>query len=1116
MSTSQEGADWVKQRLISSQLVLSVYDDFKLQVLKNTDGSVNADRYKLENTYHQPSIRDDAIIDGYEFPSVSGFEQNKLSESFELVSVYVYADSVCINGTQVHNLRRTVIDSCVIRANKYTKEDTLVVALDGDLIVLLRFLPTELGNYDAFVVDYTKMKCLTVHSNLLGTRLVTSELDKKSTIYEITYSSFGTPIINPKKTLVSQGHIFGTCFAPLSDDQEMFVRVLNTYDKILKIQCYTKLQNCGTGNLDYNEIIMRNTFEIPIFTVPLNNSKSVLFIQPTGCTVKGSCFLLTGTGNDQALLKYPARRKIDGYHVPLKPIDFFDNNPTDSSTYIHDQVLISTNPSPALYVIDIYTEKVGAIHITMKKLFSLSTPFSIFSFEKIKDRLFKMIYSNSTGVCESRIVEIENKALSKNPDPSYFTMKYIKKILSRPGMVPVFDFCLTANPCKKTSNECSNNELWFSARPGDANVLAKPQSGYVARKKKFDFSLFDPEDMKSFEIDCRKFVLLSRRNCSCFIELKHYMNTDDIIFENPNSYEFHTLEETFLNQKTLSVEIFHDGEYIRITSNYIVRGNLLSNIIHDVFHLPEMALMADAMDNKFAILCSSIINVFKFENGTFTDIFQIKLDDNQDISFLKFVRFDSQLLLIYNTNVSLRVYNVSIATNDIKYHDSELESFSMPFDIALFRENIFIISTLNGEYFIAELESLDDGLSYKLKFGNRLKLSDCPLKIMKINMDLFLVGNRLWKFEKNLNLKPVIFDEFNARSLFSACTLPGDSKNLTEFLTYRNDGFSIFKLSSYESVKFQTISMPQTIVKIINCSQLGVLALVPVENENDLKILFFDVHSKKLLTTDFVGENITKMEFVTCVCEWNLVSKNKSAVSLAVSCRTDAASVVKIFSVTRTSDSITLKLLHNWAEPGIITCMQPFSNLIFYNVSETLFVREYDPDLKQLKQAYVISQYESPIKKFIADEKSYAVVTATNSYSLHLVSASPTTKTIDHGDFRQYVGDFGYFSSCLALGDPENGVVKIREQSRETFIKVGYVPRITGGTLKAPWIKTLQGFISVGLGGQTDVYYLTEQRNRTERHISRGLLEEAVVDYDSSHSYSFSKEENFCQYSILL
>lgn len=1091
---SDEETFWVREEVVHSQLAFAVYDNIRVRILRDDDGSINLNRYSNLNPLKTvKSIMDE----GVKYYDDACIRSPGLFESFNYITVVVYPDGVSINGKQIIPFGDIIHSSAVLPSNDQSMEDSMIFSLGDNTSIVVRFCLVDQDSYEIIVLDTFDLNFSEIVVNDLATKVMGINFFKSISVFDVKYSDLGSPVLDFKQNIVSPVNIINGCILKISNTDDILVNVTHSFDKITRIDCYSNLEKIKDSNLIYKEHIMKNTFEMPLFVLPLKNTKSVLFLQNSGFTIKGSCFLLTGSGDDQDNFQYPSGFKLDNYYIPKDLLNITsDNDTTSSSIYGHDQILVSSSPMNGIYLIDVFFNHAkGGFRISMKKLFSLTIPFSIFSITPFGAHQFKLTFSSSHGATESRVVELQRKMEIQNSDSSLFSLTYIEKIFTITNPLPIFDFCLIDNPNFHISNEYAQQEFWCSCGVGSNNKLMNIKKGFIASKCKLPSDLPIMDRLQMLEFGGETYILISRENGSCFITFNELtddkMDLDESQTGRVDSVS--VVPGTYNDSRTLAVYLTGIGQYFRVLTKEVILGEFGGEFKEiRKLELDDEIICSTCYENTVFVYSRSGLSCWEVLNGTEFQKKDIQMNSMLDanlITMLKVENLNNELYLFVGYIKSLHVFKISSNSGFLLESTINFNDLQMPTQMTTIDKNSYLITSMDGYYSFIKYDQLNTQWEKA-----EVKISDIsPLEVIGVDKStIFLLGEQLWRIDlgKSIYCKPIVIDESKIRSVNSAC-LVMTTRAYHMMLVNRNDGFSIIKVTKYEDTLVKSFKVQSPIIKMFYVKFVKLFVLIPIINRqakdycSQSKLMFFDSRSRRELKWENAGI-FEQNEYIQCVSEIPLETENGNVTyRVLIGCRVEKgeslSGSIKICNVKLIDGVVKLELLYSWTEAGGITCISSNgANSIIYSVGCKINQRVYNRVEKRLDQQETKLVLPSTVKRFEMSNDKLLVITANDSYE---VCDLATFTGVRHGDGNQYLGD-GVINAQgpgyeILLGDAQRSSVNITNERGDVVqYKVGTFPRISSSLSFGSWLKYKEkvnicghcSFITVGMGGQIDAF----------------------------------------------
>lgn len=1082
---------WLREELVPAQLVLGIQDAVRVRVLRNADGTLNLDRYaKLSQIKTTKSLADASRAF---YNDVCGTDE-ELFEVYNYVSVLVCQNSLCINGKHTISFGATIHAWALLPSNAHSLEDSFVLSVGDETTIVVRVCQVDHDNYDVIVLDMIDFDFSQIVSNSTGTKVVGTSFFKTTSLFNVEYSPLGFPLLDLQQNIVTPANILGACILNISETDDAFVSVAHSFDKITHVDCYSNLANAGRANLNYKGHIMKNTFELPLFVIPLANTKAVMFLQSSGFTIKGACFLITGSGDDQTTIRYPSAFKLDNYYVPNKTLSVFSDSCSNSPSYAHDQVLVSSSPNNAVFLIDVFFNHAkGGLRASMRKLFSLSVPFSVFSLNSHGARQYKMTMASLHGHIESRIVEFHNKSDVQGNDSSAFVLKYTDKVFSVSNVLPVVDFCLVENPKFNVSNEYPQQELWCSAGQGINYRLVNLRRGFVAEKKRISSSLPEMDMIAMIPHNGVTYAFLSRTNGSCIGSVEFTDEAMDLEESQRAVWGSIAFVGAYDENPTIDIYPMSDGRVVRVFANKVLLNQLGSFDQVATLNVEEGVLSSTLHENVLYIFTQTGIKGWTIGS----DFQSVELSLNSTlkanlVTMLKVVNIRGQLYLFVgylNSFLVFKLGETATLESTINFSNMQLPTHIISIDL-----DRYLVTSADGFYAVVTFDVHHaQWKTLEVKISNM-----SPLRIAGHDGNtVFLLGDQLWRLDLSSSVycRPVLVDESRSRPIASASLL-NKSSNGHSFLVSRADGFARINVGSSEGTLVRSFKIQSPVVRMfyVKCEQ--VMALVPVIDrqaphyETQAKLLWFDVKTRKELScSDSVLES---NEYVQCVGEVELeTGSGKLARRVLLGCRVEGSihsGSVKICNLKVIDGKATLEMLYSWSEDEPITCIAAKgTNTILYSGGCELRQRRHNPASRKLEPSETNVVLPSLIKRFVVAGKTVLLVTANDSFQ---VCDADTFESLQTGDGNQYLGDSHMCATQegheIVLGDAQRCSLNITTATETTLsYKVDSFPRIAPTSTFGSWLtyddrKQLSShasFITVGMGGQVDAFTSIDKNN---------------------------------------
>lgn len=1083
---------WIRDEVIPSQLVTNMYTGFKIRTLRdNETNGVNSLRYN--NLARKNTPRSITDLDNVVYYDDECQIAENVYETIESVDLFVCVDSICIQGGQTIPIGATIKSSCLIPTTSVSKEDSLILSIDSGRTLVIRLSKSDYGIYEIVVLDILDCSFIEIICNHSGSKVFGTSFFKNVSVFDINYSQHGSPVLCLQKNLVVEANNINGCLLSITPTDDLFVNITNSFENCIIMECYSNIEHVGHSNLVYRQHMMSNKFEIPSFVIPLENTKSVLFLQETMFTVKGSCFLLTGSGHDQSKMQYPSGFSADNYYIPKNKIVLPNQGKYDGNSQ-HDQVLVSFSQGLkfSIYSLDVkFIRDTATFELSLQKLFSMGAPASIFAMEKNLNDRYIFTYFSTYGFTESRMVDLVVKPadLVHSFSDSLFKVNFGEIVYSRENFMPVFDYKFINNPNKRIHNEMPHMEFWCSGRAGDKNRLMNVKRGYIGSKEKLknyniQFKKFgDVELMKYFVYEDEEYILLSNYEESGIFKLDGDFSSSLFEYSKPtHCFNYCVDSESYI--RVLNDEIILGNGSVEIKSIPIDEEILFATSLRDIIVICtterfQYFAIAENNDNLIPLLITNDSSSIDINLVT-----MVHLDEYDEFAN----QYDDEVLLFVGYVDSLLIFRFDkqrsslVLLNTVSFENMQMvsEMRSTPFG--------FILTSLDG-YYSFLLHEQNQWMSYhETRLSNK-----SPLRIIQVDgLQYTLMGEQLWKIDMSSSVyaKPIVIDGFTNNTLHGACVRK-DGK----LIVSRNSGVWAVDVSNYEDNLVKSFKFEWMINELNYLEYLKTFVMItspfPSSKSSSVpKLGFFDVKSRKPIEWSRQNESETfeKNEYIESVTQMEIEKQNGNKdIRVLIVCRMNGSREwsIKLCTMRLTSEGkMEIQSRYSWIEKSPVKCIVSHAkNHIMYSTGNEIKQRVYVPESKKLSATETKMTYDSPIKSFEVKDGKLLVITTEDSYQL---SDLETGRKLSQGKERYLAhsvmqGDCGSSNEIvLSTADNSRCTITVVDTNHETnySFNINALPRISANRNLASvlshetrmQILSHACFLSVGMAGQMDVF----------------------------------------------
>ncbi|KAG0674036.1 hypothetical protein C6P42_002421 [Pichia californica] len=652
--------------ILYSRVPIYLLYRFKINTLRNGDGTINNTRYTSLNEEQQHSTT--TLMNKNAWRSILGNKTNydnniefraamdikssdkptandNLDDSYEpfldqestYVTMFIYFNSFSINNGICHELPSPVICAEVIRSIDESQEDTLVFYLEK-CIVLIRFLTSNINEYIPYVIDSIDLELPDNQTSTLSkinftkNTMILSLFDGLFFHYDINYNVNGIPSLIHSHNTYQKSNIKMQCNVPKGSFQESLLISLSVKenDKLYADCIYI------TSSIKIHSEILNEALDECTNLIPLSDTGAVLLTCNKYFIIKPFTFFVSG---DNRVSYKSSYNKLDSfcvssYYIPetkFKTLTSFDDFLKEF--HKHDQILITSNKE--LYILDIfYDTRNMKFTSTFTLFFKTDYIFKNFILEPLDDSLFHLIYS-SREQHESKHISV----MSVNGIPVLKTQKSLWL------EIHCFEKCdpILVNSFESKYTFESKQDLWIK-HPGSREI-SLVKFGFSS---KFDNSVPNLYNVNKFY------------NCSfSYFETTYIWGSGDknsILYKvSNNNVQIDPVISSLINQEILSVESSNNDTQTDNKSNPVRKFDRSISIFvpYQIIYLKEfMKFIITSRNGEYQIIKLNIAEISQSLLGESSKI--VKLNDSGCVSILH-----QNKCIIYFSNNDLWKLNIS-------------------------------------------------------------------------------------------------------------------------------------------------------------------------------------------------------------------------------------------------------------------------------------------------------------------------------------------------------------------------------------------------------------------------------------------------------------------------
>lgn len=1118
---------YLKQTVFPSRMINHYFHDFTVRLTKDGLQRYSEDqkqpvglrRRMLSSAMWQeltePSESMQQFLEGSDddligLDSSQGQESSKQLESsedddFAYVDIYIGTTAMSVNLKEPIKFYSSVLSAAVLPGNdKSGREDTLIVTLESGLLLLIRLVITDGGEFEPIIVQRLNLYKDENYDHLLrlgykvscfqtGMMISVAAFANVIRLFKVCYDSVGTPYLTDSINLLTGGALLKSCFLePVSPEHVMVLNLIVTDDSLLQIEFNEFFMSQDPGQLESSIkksvfSMLSVKFELPYFSIPLKQCKGVLLVQETQCCIRGLNYFISRDEEDRASVDFPFTDfRPNAYYVPKTRITCLPCEEYDDPDLQIDQVLLS-EAHPAMWLLETFHNlKKNKWHMKLRRLFSQPFLFSHFSMEEDNQNCYELTYANERGITESRHIQI----VSKN---GKFGYRVLENRGYETNWFPLYDYAVT--PTQESNHPCvvnSNENLWCLGRSGKKSSLFCVRKGIHAEKSARFEQFHDATDIHLYMEDEGPIFIIS------------YPFKTVVACPSPdNSAEIDILDQFCTDRETIHFGLLPHSQYLQVFDNGWRTGTF--DNFEDVSEYPSPvriilasshgSLLALAYEKRSDDAITVGVEVLQ-SDGSGSPI-PIELPASQP-SMLQFIElnhetylavgdFDSRFHLYHQTEQHFELLHTV---------DLSSQSFNTCHELVQVSDDCLLVTSVNGSYSVLNADPTAGFLIFCT-----IHLGYIPLQVIpKGDRQFYLVGGSIWRLDLNRSAYPerVWVAEGTDRSC-TGCVLLPKAEDVTEdtLLALRDDGLTTLYLSDYSTSNVRKIGLGMCGLKLFYYEHQRLFITITDDHED--KLLFAD-HNRLLQCEDM--EILRPNEYPVSLFQWDVTSRRiESHIHhhLVIGCITPSGKgSVKIVELKRHRKSVNLRLLHTWEEGAPVYAINQLSDsTLIFGSGKTLCMKRYLADESKMSETVVGFRFLSDARGIdVKNGKDVLVTTASNSFyrfkykseELEFIQGDSVAKVLaGNSIMHNFLGDD---EDLITVADKSHCTVTTSRLTRrgglfncsvrEVDTKVSYIPRLVSCDFKPVWREkrdTLDSFLSAGLSGQFDLFSLVTKRD---------------------------------------
>lgn len=1024
-------------------------EDSQMDVFSDDDNSIIADISGVEEPNSNPESKPKSepySKSKYHVGSDSDEEKRKGIE-LEAVKVIVRLTSILVNDIQ-YSLSAPIRACCKVPGISDScskEEDSLLVSLSSGFLLLVKlfFVPRSLTDseyekygtevslsrqemlvFKPFVVQWwdtsPKSSLLTLESSghvvcahESGLTAVSTSADGIFRIYNIQHTTNGIQFL-PQRNVPIEGIVLHACLSQPATpsaptDHVMFLLLVYTENRRLYLYLYSwSVGDPAMESLNKSVLPLQNSFEIPVFVVPLRAQEAFLFVY------HGELVIVTPHTIVSADYKF-RRVKFD----TAFPTAFHQPEPEEDRD--EETVLIATDDG-TIYGVTIRADLDIKLNICAK----VSDPISVFTFEKVKSG-YLLIYASDTG--SSKQVHIPDifsaSELVKFNNGEKLPLSPIRVERDYKNWSPIIDIQIIDTQKQKNLSLHSSQEFWALTGTGKRTRITQLRQGYSAKRFLKIGDTFRNARLVVPEGD-DEFVFCSLPN-----------ETQRLQTNYPQSGK-RGQELDYGSQTLLVAQDKEEELWLQVTPNSIVLTDLETVIDTLRFELQSIILCDKSLDCLALITKRSSngieLRIYVFDK-TLDEYYEHEGSEGKISAIISDrgtveIEFEPSLvkvLLIENRvkiavgdyDGKLHLYDVERPGEDREVIDlttlpeatlnDQIESF-IPHDAVMFKSEL-IIGTKEGYCLHFSADSL--------RFCRSTKVGNTPVTFQPVFMDenlLFILSRALWllNYYDSPSPRRVFFDEKTDKATLDLVELyRGKMIDTIDVCVIREDGAFQGTISTALLPNVKLANLGESAKKMLFVPHINTFLVLCNSKNSSTRLKFFEKRVFKLLSMrEFNSRGklladsehiFGKDEIPLCAAIWSIKRPDRVSKKILIGCSVgDVSGSFKVLDISRARDSsneeiyVRVTELASFDLGGPIRCIEQFGKWILCCSGKTIYFTTYLPDDRKLEGLRNLVSFPSEIVALNITENTINITTKEDLiYSFNDISFEADITTLD-------------------------------------------------------------------------------------------------------------------------
>ncbi|KAI5966774.1 uncharacterized protein KGF55_000183 [Candida pseudojiufengensis] len=1021
-----------KQTLVNSSIVTNIFNDVKVKINKPFKGAasvlLNDDEYQIlipPEEDSQMDVFDDIDNEIFDATSDKNYITHETRENsmFEKIQVIMRRSSIIVDGIE-YNLRSTIRSSCIIRSSLAQEEDHILISLYSGFLILIRiyYVPSFVKDFDYdFKNDDSKSSVFKpliiqwwdVHQDLKepelhssgyilkssasGLSTISSSASRSFRLYLTLQQTKTGAVLKNHMNIPLDGFLIDSCFLePKSTMQtDMLLTLIFTEHQRLYINLYSWscLDDLSDG-ITKTTFPLENTFDIPVFIVPLSNLCSFLFVSKEALTIVSVHNIISAHYEfkraESPWISFPTNYHISRDHL------------TNLDIPQMDEVLISTD-SGTIYAILISKEGI----VSMTPMFRIYDSISLFTLEKNENE-YILSYSNITG--SSKILKLfekfKNEYVCDIEDDLILKYSKFELIQNLENWAPILDTIVVGS----TSNGFNYDEVWSITGHRKKKRLTQFKTGFCGIRKSDIYEELR-KVIKSWiiEVGNRLLILCSLPFETKLIEIELKENILEEVFAVEDS-KINETEPTIFCTKIDNVNEKDQTFIIQVTNNNITFTDLKTELTEPFDYIitfatyinGELFLLAEedgrSFITSFIITAKEINDDSIFKDFARQHTLDFELIDFQPSMLSCFQINDSFLLLIGSFDSEIKLYdieeqNITLRESlDIMEQQHNLNNQDVTFvpKECLVIDSELFIGTYGG-YFIRI------GLKPNAKYKSSFRVGSSEVDLFKSyqNNIIYIQCRDLYILDLyNTYPVKVQFNDTLTRTVNSLIELPAKSSKYHKLGLFKSNGFVVTNVTTFIKPFIKQVSIDERSKNLQYLPPISSFVISGIFFDETLGNNIRCVDKSTLKTHDhiqfknkqIVDSVFMQLEHPLCSCVWKIKRNDKFSYKLLVGCSYnsdyDHKGTIKVldFKKSKENDSlIHITELTTFYHTYEVTHIAQSDDYIYFTGNDTIYVTSYDEYFKKFRSIQTLAKLPSTICNFSVFKNKILACTVNDS-----------------------------------------------------------------------------------------------------------------------------------------